>query len=292
MAETILFALAAAFVVLALLAAWLMAGQMTRRRSPDPSTSPSDYGLPFEHVTFPARDGMRLAGWLIGEGKRPVVIFCAGMFGSMDGDVHLAPHFVKAGLNVLQFDWRGHGRSDGSRTTLGLRERLDLLGAIDFLQSEGIRRIGLMGFSMGGAVALRAAAEDARAACVVSDGGFARMESALLGYAMARTGGRGRGLFRAFARLVLAMVGLRLGESVYPASPLPVVGRIAPRPVLFIHGADDPFVPPDDQDALYDACGEPKQLWRVPGAGHREVYDLHPDDYAGRVVAFFRAGLI
>ncbi len=287
----VLIAILAALVLLVLLAAWLMAGQMVRRRPPDPPASPEDVGLPFEPVTFGARDGVKLGGWLIGEGKRPTVIFCAGMFGSMDGDVHMAPHFVRAGFNVLQFDWRGHGISDGERTTLGLRERLDLLGAVDFLQSRGIQRIGLMGFSMGGAVALRVAGEDVRAACVVSDGGFARMESALVGYAMERTKGRGRWLFQAFAKLVLGMVGVRLGESVYQAAPMPVVGRIAPRPVLFIHGADDPFVPPADQDALYEACGEPRQLWRVPGAGHREVYNRQPDEYIERVMAFFRAGL-
>jgi fermentation-respiration switch protein FrsA (DUF1100 family) len=288
---TIPFALVSTLVLLVLLAAWLVAGQMARRRSPDPPASPEDYDLPFEPVTFAARDGMKLGGWLIGEGKRPTVIFCAGMFGSMDGDAHMAPPFVRAGFNVLQFDWRGHGVSDGPRSTLGLRERLDLLGAIDFVQSQGVQRIGLMGFSMGGAVALRVAAEDPRVACVVSDGGFARMENTLVGYALERTGGRGRWLFWAFARLVLGMVGVRLGESIYPAAPLPVVGQIAPRPVLFIHGEDDPFVPPPDQDALYAACGQPKQLWRVPGAGHREAYDLHPEEYIERVMLFFRAGL-
>lgn len=280
-----------ALILLILLAAWLLAGQMVRKRSPDPAASPEDHNLPFECVTFTARDGVTLRGWLVGEGKRPTVIFCAGMFGSMDGDVHMAPHFVHAGFNVLQFDWRGHGVSGGRRSTLGLRERLDLLGAIDFLQSRGIRQIGLMGFSMGGAVALRVAAEDERVACVVSDGGFRQMESALVGYMMRKTKGYGEWLFRAFAKIVLGMVGMRLGESVYKAAPLPVVGQIAPRPVLFIHGADDPLVSIMDQNALFEACANPKQLWRIPNAGHREAYELHPDEYVERVTTFFRGGL-
>ncbi len=149
----------ATLAALVLIAAWLVSGQVVRRRAPDPLSTPDEYGLPFEHVTFTARDGVRLGGRLTGNplSQRPTVIFCAGLFGSMDGDTHLVPHFDRAGFDVLQFDWRGHGISDGQRGTLGVREVEDLLGAIDFLQARGVRKIGLMGFSMGGAVAWRAA---------------------------------------------------------------------------------------------------------------------------------------
>ena len=80
----ILVALVSILVLLILLAAWLMAGQMVRRRPPDPPAPPGDFNLSFEHVIFAARDGVKLGGWLSGEGRRPTIVFCAGMFGSMD----------------------------------------------------------------------------------------------------------------------------------------------------------------------------------------------------------------
>lgn len=276
-----------------LLAAWLISGRIVRRRPPDLTDTPDNYGLPFEHVTFTARDGVELGGRLTSErgSQRPTVVFCAGMFGSMDGDAPLVPHFWRAGFDVLQFDWRGHGISDGPRVTLGLREPDDLRGALDFLQARGVPRIGLMGFSLGGAVALRTAAEDPRAACVVSDGGFATVEGALTGGVAERLGERTARVLRPLLWLVLRFVEVRLGERLSTASPLPVVGRIAPRPVLMIHGADDPLVPPAAQVALIEACQPPKALWQVEGAGHREAYERAPEEYLRRVLGFFRAGL-
>jgi fermentation-respiration switch protein FrsA (DUF1100 family) len=276
-----------------LIAAWLLAGQIVRRRRPDAAHLPGSLGLPFEHVTFTARDGIELGGRLVGEGirpgaRRPVVLFCAGLFGSMDGDTPLLPDFVRAGFDVLQFDWRAHGVSDGRCATLGVREVDDLLGAIDFLQARGVRRIGLLGFSMGGAVALRVAARDPRVSCVVCDGGFVNIAHALTGYLREKLGLP----LRPFVRLVLALAGVRLGGlRLEETSPLSEVGRISPRPVLFVHGGADPFVPVEDQEAIYAACGQPKALWRVDRAGHREAHRLEPDTYRERVIGFFRANL-
>ena len=53
-------------------------------------------------------------------------------------------------------------------------------------------------------------------------------------------------------------------------SPLAVVGRIAPAPVLIVHGTADPFFPAEEAVDLYGAAGEPKGLWIVPGGGHAE----------------------
>ena len=204
----------------------------------------------------------------------------------MDGDTALVPAFFHAGFDVLQFDWRGHGASDGQRVTLGVHEADDLLGALDFLQARGVRRIGLLGFSMGGSVALRVAARDQRVACVAADGPFTHGAHAIEGGFRERLG-LGLGL-RPVVWLALRLAEIRLGGlRLADASPLPHAGAISPRPALLIHGADDPYVPPADQIALFEACGEPKALWQVAGAGHREAHEREPDAYRARVVEFF-----
>ena len=289
MLAAFLFATLTALAGLVLIAVWLMAGRVIRRYRPDPPVTPADYNLPCERVSFPARDGLRLGGWLTGTGEgRPAVIFCAGLFGSMDGDTHFLPDFVAAGFDVLQFDWRAHGASEGAQVTFGIREVSDLLGALDFLRSRGVERIGVMGFSMGGAVALHVAAADSRVTCVVCDGGFVHPAHAIEGFLRERAGHP----LKPLARLIQYLIELRLGLNLDEASPLPHAGRIAPRPVLFIYGDSDPFVPLADQEALFTACGEPKLLWRVEGAGHREAHEREPAEYRRRVLDFFRACLM
>lgn len=271
--------------------AWAASGKMIARRSPDTRTSPADLGLSFEEVEFQARDGVPLRGWFIpAPGGRAAVVFCHGHAGSMDPDVTYVPWFHQARISVFMFDFRGHGRSGGERVSLGPLERSDLLGAIDHLALRGFDRVGVLGFSMGGAVAILTAPLDERIAAVISDGGFARIEEAMVGWArhIARLPAW---LARPLARAVLTAAGWRLGLRLAEYDPVRWIGRISPRPVLLIHGDLDPYVTVEGVEALYQAAAEPRDLWRVAEASHRRVDRHHPEEYRRRVVGFFQQHL-
>ena len=75
------------------------------------------------------------------------------------------------------------------------------------------------------------------------------------------------------------------------ASPLRAVPRIAPRPLLLIHGDADTLIPDADSKALFAAAGEPKDFWSAPGSSHVQAFRDHPDEYRRRVLAFFGTGL-
>lgn len=123
------------------------------------------------------------------------------------------PGLHATGLNVLLFDLRAHGRSEGKIISFGYLERQDVLGAVGFLHSRGIRRIGLLGFSLGGIVAMLSAAVCNDIAAVVTDGGPARMLTA-----MATRGAEWRiprWLSEAGARLTLTVTSLRLGANLF-----------------------------------------------------------------------------
>jgi len=280
--------LGAVAVLLAALAAlaWAGSSRLMARRTPDPQASPADYGLTYEDVSFQSRDGLTLRGWFIpASPARATVVFCHGHAGSMDPDVVYAPWFHEAGFNVLMFDFRAHGRSEGDRVSLGYFERQDLLGAIDYLHGRGITEVGVLGFSMGGAVGLLAASQCKAIRAVISDGGFARLESTIVGWWLER--GLPRRLALPLARLIVAAAGWRLGVRLSDADPIRWVAHIAPRAILFIHGNGDPFVSVADVEALYTTSGEPKELWRVAEAGHRRVDRLCPDEYRKRIIGFF-----
>jgi dipeptidyl aminopeptidase/acylaminoacyl peptidase len=260
--------------------------QLIRRRVPDAPSDPARYGLTYEQVTFSSRDGLTLRGWFIPAPEvRGTVVFCHGHAGSMDPDVKYAPAFNERGYNVLMFDFRGHGRSEGQHVSMGYYERRDLLGAVDYLEKRGIDRVGVLGFSMGGAVAMATAPHSEAIRAVVSDGGFARLSDTIA--AGVREQGLPSFLASLVGHLIVWLMGLRLGCSPSGADPIHWVDKIAPRALFIIHGALDPFVAVEEARELYAAASEPKEIWIVPEAGHRQADRHHPEEYRHRVLAFF-----
>ncbi|UCC65423.1 MAG: alpha/beta fold hydrolase [Anaerolineae bacterium] len=259
---------------------------LTRRRVPDPPVSPLDYGLAYKEVAFPSRDGLTLRGWFIPAAlPRGTVIFCHGHAGSMDPDLRYVPAFRDRGYNVLLFDFRAHGRSDGQIVSMGSQEQRDLLGAVDFLQARGIERVGVLGFSMGGRVAISTAPHSEAIAAVVSDGGPVTLLESII------AGSRERGLPGVLALpvawLTLWLAGRLVGCNLSEADAVYWVSKLAPRALFLIHGGRDPYVSTAAVEALFAAAGEPKELWSVPEADHRKVDEQHPDEYLARVIGFF-----
>ena len=176
---------------------------------------------------------------------------------------------------VVTFDFRGHGRS-GGLSTLGDKEIDDLDVAVRYARELGYRRVVTVGFSMGGSVVLRQAALRGGSDAVISVSSpgrwFYRGTVAMRRVHLAAE----RRLGRAFSRLVL---NTRISPEGWPTpDPMPpaeAASRIAPVPVLIVHGDQDIYFPPDHGQQLYDAAREPKELWLIAGFGHAE---RHTDD--------------
>jgi len=272
--------------VFAVIAGAYVAATILRRRTPDRTASPSDYGLEHETVHFTTEDSITLTGWLIpAPNATRAVIFLHGHAGSMDPDLKYAPWFRERGISVLMFDFRGHGRSAGRYVSMGYFERRDLLAAEKFLMERGYERIGVLGFSMGGAVALSGSPQSQRIRAVAADGSFVRLRNAI------RQGAAERGvpqlLAGPLAALGVRIAGWRLGANLETADPERWVSKIAPRALLLIHGAEDPYTTTEEVQAMFAAAGEPKELWVVPGAGHRNVDEVEPAAYKDKVIGFF-----
>jgi alpha-beta hydrolase superfamily lysophospholipase len=267
---------------------------LMRRREPDPADHPLAHGLPCEDAYFPSRDGLMLAGWWIAapahpDNPRGTVILCPGQNGSMDKDVPQAVPLHRAGFNVLMFDFRAHGRSEGHTVTMGALEQADLLGAVDYVaHTRGDARIGVLGFSMGAGVGLMAAAQDARITALVVDGAYSRLVELLANWMRMRgiPGWAARGL----AWLALIAGSLRTQYLIYRANPIHMANRVQ-TPTLFIHGDLDPFTTKDEIAALVARIPGETDLWRVVDAGHREAFARHPDEYNRRVIAWFEVHL-
>jgi pimeloyl-ACP methyl ester carboxylesterase len=170
---------------------------------------------------------------------------------------------------VLAIDFRGHGRS-GGRSTVGAREVLDVDAAVRHARYLGYERVALVGFSMGGMVVVRHAALLGGVDAVVSVSAPARWRyrdtkpMRRVHWAIERRTGR------LAARLVKHTRITAGGWPQEPEAPYEVADRIAPTPFLVVHGDADPFLPLDHAEQLYDAAGDPRELWVEPGFGHAE----------------------
>ncbi|HEU4964398.1 MAG TPA: alpha/beta fold hydrolase, partial [Bacilli bacterium] len=148
------------------------------------TTTPASVGLAYDDVTFTSRDGTKLRGWwLPGGDEQRVVVMAHGFRGNREGEPALptAQALVAQGISVLLFDFRNSGESDGEMTTVGLFEKEDLLAAIDYVEGAGHggQGIGLLGFSMGAATALMAAADAPEVQAVVADSPFSDLQTYL-----------------------------------------------------------------------------------------------------------------
>jgi uncharacterized protein len=169
------------------------------------------------------------------------------------------------GWMVLTFNFRGTSDSSGNFSLGGWLE--DLKAAIDLLLGRGgVDAMWLCGFAAGGALALCAAGEDPRVrgvAAFSAPADFAeRAADARRFVAQAREAGviRDAGFpsdLDAWAR------------ELRDIRPLRLIGKIPPRPVLLVHGANDEVVPVLDARALADAAGHEVELRILPSAGHR-----------------------
>ncbi|MEO2151650.1 MAG: alpha/beta fold hydrolase, partial [Thermococcus sp.] len=136
--------------------------------------TPKDLGYDYEDVTIETRDGLKLSAWWV-PNEGPVVIPLHGYTRSRWDKVYMKQtieFLLKEGYSVLVFDFRAHGKSEGKFTTVGERELIDVLSAVDWLKRnhpEKAEKIGLVGFSMGAVVTIRALAEDERITCGVAD---------------------------------------------------------------------------------------------------------------------------
>jgi pimeloyl-ACP methyl ester carboxylesterase len=127
-----------------------------------------------EEVDFDSSDDVALSGWFFpGLPERPALILCHDLGASRGSLVNLAIALRREGFSVLAFDFRGHGASDGGRSTLGLLEKRDVFGALEYLKTRteiDTRHVGVYGVGMGAHAAVLAAADRPALKVLVLDG--------------------------------------------------------------------------------------------------------------------------
>lgn len=254
---------------------------------------PGGIGLAFEPVAFASlADGTPLRGWYLPApaptGRTIVIVPGIDADRRVGGvTLALAPSLLDAGFDLIAFDLRGEGESGEGPITFGARERGDVLAAVALARERGATRVGVLGFSLGSGAAILATAASDDIDALATDSAFADLTDVLHHELEVNLH-----LPAPVAAYALLFYPLLSGTDPATVSPQSVIGSIAPRPVLLIHGTDDTTVPVADSERLL-AAADPAttERWLVEGGRHTRSYFVDPEAYASRVTAFFDAAL-
>lgn len=284
-----------------------------RTTKPPLSHGPLDFErLPGEPVSFPAYDGLPLQGLLVRAPpdmeRRGLVIFAHEFCSDMYSCARYCRPLRDAGYDILAFDFRGHGQSEcppgyTPRQWVTDRDLDDMRGAAAFaeawLEQHGYPpELGAFGISRGACAALLIAHENPRIAAIVCDGAFST--DSTIEYFMKRWAyifARVRvvyenhpPVFWRFLRWSMFHVARREFNCRFP-SVRKAIQRMTPRPIFFIHGEKDSYLPVEQSCKLYALAGQPKYLWVALGARHNQAVVRHPDLYATLTLRFFNRHL-
>lgn len=267
----------------------------------EPATNPEDVVLDIdapavpEHVRFEGRSGEVLSGWFVPGPASvpkpwPAVLLVHGYGGYKEQMVGYARMLHEGGFASMMFDMRGSGLLRGQPVTLGYKERWDLLDALNYLRSRpdvDAERLGVLGVSMGAATALLAAAEEVSIKAVVADSAYAGLADMIKPGIRAFIGPTAIPLSRLIVFYAETMLGMKSADI----KPDLAAVQMGNRPLLVIHGCNDPLVPTGAADRIYNAATGPKELWMVPNCGHALGPLVAYDEYQRRVNDFFHRWL-
>jgi len=214
-------------------------------------------------VGLTTADGLHLHGWRLlppaEEPPRATILFFHGNAENISTHVNSVLWLALAGYQVVLFDYRGYGRSEGKPTLAGVHQDGEAaLAWVRTLDGVDPARLVVYGQSIGGAIATYAVActpatERVRALIV---------ESCFASY---------RDIFRQkLAHFFLTWplqypLSLPIRDDL---SPERWIDRVSPTPLLLVHGDHDSIIPVAESRRLFARAREPKALWIAPGAGH------------------------
>lgn len=270
-----------------------------------------------------------------GQQTRAALVACSGYQGlKVIHPERFARALVPCGYAVLAFDYRGFGMSSGDRGRLVPQEQVeDVLGAVAAVASApevDSRLIGVIGWGLGGGVALQAAADDplVRALAVVNaigdgarslrsmhdDQSWEELRRRIEADREDRARGGSSRRIDAFEVVRLRgstleyvdeqlhpkegfgqEVTLESAEAILHFHPELYAHRLAPRPLFVVHGSANDLHAVDEAQSLYEHAREPKRLELLDGQGHTEwMFDDHPTflRLAGMLDNFFTNALV
>jgi fermentation-respiration switch protein FrsA (DUF1100 family) len=251
-----------------------------------PEETPANYNMPFEDLTVISADGLKLVGWFIPSQNGAVVILQHGYKSTREELLNEAEMLYRHGYGVLQTTVRAHDYSEGEMITFGMNEVQDMDVWYQYLLTRddiNPDRIGMLGNSFGGMLVIQYAAQNQNIKAVVADSAFSSLNDTV---STSVTYFTDLPAFP-FAPLIVYWAERETGLKLEDIDATKWIAQISPRPVFLMQGGADVVISANSGQRLYDAAGEPKELWFEPDLGHVDFDSDRADEFERRVVEFF-----
>lgn len=251
-----------------------------------PEETPANYNLPFEDVTVTSADGLELVGWFIPSQNGALVILQHGYKSTREELLNEAEMLYRHGYGALLTTIRAHDQSEGEMITFGMREVQDMEAWYQYLLTRDdidSNRIGILGNSFGGMLAIQYAAQNENIKAVVANCAFSSLNDTV---STSVTYFTDLPAFP-FAPLIVYWAERETGFRLEDIDTTKWIAQISPRPVFLMQGGADVVISADSGERLYAAAGEPKELWFEPELGHVDFDTEMAEEFERRVVGFF-----
>ncbi|MCY6369247.1 alpha/beta hydrolase [Clostridium ganghwense] len=272
---------------------------LTRPKRDAINDSPSNYGLIYEDISFHSLyDNISLKGWWIPSQKskninqtNETVIFSHGYGDNRSlrdiSVLNLAQKLVQAGYNVLVFDFRASGKSEGSISSIGQFEKYDVLSAIKFAKSQKhSNNIHLIGWSMGAVSSILAGTESEDVKTIIADSPFANLRN----YLKDNLPHWSHLPSFPFTNIILSTIPIMEGVDVDSVRPIDAVANLKNKRLLLIHSKNDKAIPYHNSELIYKAVPNKKlvDIWITKKAGHIRSYLTNKNEYEKKILSFLK----
>jgi len=246
--------------------------------------------LEYEDVTFKTSDNIQIKAWFIpNEKSDKTIVICHG-YPFDKANVLGFAEFLHPHFNLLFFDFRYFGESEGKYTTIGYKEQKDLIAAMKYLETRNDinkNKIGALGFSLGAATILMAA-DKTNIKAIVADSSYASLDNML------------KDSYRIFpgftkwpfVQLTKLFSRLTIKLDISKVSPMESIKALK-TPILIIHGDRDSQINVKNAHQVYENSNKDStELWIMPKTDHGEGHLLYTREYEQRIIDFFNKHLI
>jgi len=243
-------------------------------------STPGDYDLKYENVSFTTSDGIKIKGWLITSKNANGTIVIGHGYPFDKGNILHAVIFLYPNYNLLLYDHRYFGESSGSITTVGIREVDDVKAAINFVHERfnEDEPIALFGFSLSASAMLMA---KSKVKAIIADSPYADLELMI------------KHVYSIFGPFKYPFVKVTkiLGKIFFKIDPKKVSPAEAIKdiniPIFVIHGEKDTQIPVENAYKL-KASNPDIEFWIVPESDHGQAYALSKGEYERRIKSFLK----
>lgn len=243
------------------------------------SSTPDNYGLKYENVSFITSDKITIKAWLISSAKSNGTVIIGHGYPFDKGNILPVVKFLYPDYNLLLYDHRYFGESSGSITTVGIKEVEDVKAAVDFVHKRfGKKPIALYGFSLSASSMLMARI---KVNAIISDSAYADLENMI------------KHIYKIFGPFKFLFVKITnifsmIFFKVHPRKVSPALAiKDSDIPIFVIHGEKDSQIPVENAYLLKES--NPNiEFWVVKDSDHGEAYALAEDEYKKRVKDFLK----